>query len=403
MPILGVTVTLAGEQRLAARPPQLLLADVESRDLEPGRPVRLLDGKGNLLATGAADPENELIRVWSHGQEARAPDAAFMRGRLRAALALRQTLGLAEPESVYRLVNGEGDALSGLTADVYGPFVVVNALSRGLLGHARLLAQCALEVLPGAGLPLRGAVLKARLKGTGNTPERAKDDVVGEAPPEKLIVREHGIPFEVHLRGGINVGLFSDMREHRAGLARFVRGKRVLNTFAYTGALSVAAARAGATLVTSVDLAAGPLAWGRANFALSGLDAGAHRWEVSDVFRFLEAERDRRTTHDVIILDPPTVSGARASLWAQKRDYPDLIAAACAVLPEEGGHLWISSNTHSGPTVLKHVTAGMALARRDAQVLELGGLPPDYPTPLNWPAARYLEVCQVRVGAPWSS
>ena len=43
----------------------------------------------------------------------------------------------------------------------------------------------------------------------------------------------------------------------------------------------------------------------------------------------------------------------------------------------------------------------MTLARREAQVLELGGLPPDYPTPLNWPAARYLEVCQVRVGPPY--
>ncbi len=399
MPILGITVTVGGEQRLAGRPPQLSLTDVQSRDLEPGRPLRLLDAKGNLLATGAADPENEVIRVWSHGDAARAPDAAFMRERLRAALSLRQTLGLADGESAYRLLNGEGDGLSGLTADVYGPFVVVNALSRGLLGHARLLAQGALEVLPAEGLPLRGAVLKTRLKGSGNTPEKAKDDAVGEAPPEKLIVRERGVPFEVHLRGGINVGLFTDMREHRAGLARFVRGKRVLNTFAYTGALSVAAVRAGAALVTSVDLAAGPLAWARANFALSGLDAGAHRWEVSDVFRFLEAERERRTTHDFVILDPPTVSGARASMWAQKRDYPDLIAAACAVLPEEGGHLWISSNTHSGPTVLKHVSAGLALARRDAQVLELGGLPPDYPTPVNWPAARYLEVCQVRISA----
>jgi len=84
-------------------------------------------------------------------------------------------------------------------------------------------------------------------------------------------------------------------------------------------------------------------------------------------------------------------------MWAQKRDYPELIAAACAVLPDEGGHLWISSNTHSGPTVLKHVAAGLALARREALLLELGGLPPDYPTPLHWPSARYLEVCQVRV------
>ncbi|MES1207349.1 MAG: class I SAM-dependent methyltransferase, partial [Pseudomonadota bacterium] len=351
MPILGVTLTPAGEQRLGARPPQLLLSDlVSARELEPGRPVRLIDARATTHATGVADPENDVVRIWSHGEDSRAPDAAFVRAKLRAALALRRTLGLADGESAYRLINGEGDGLSGLAADVYGPFAVVTALSRGLLGHARLLAQCALELFPEEGLPLKGAVLKTRLKGSGNTPERAKDDLVGETPPDKLIVREAGVPFEVHLRGGINVGLFTDMREHRAGLARFVRGKRLLNTFAYTGALSVAAARAGASAITSVDLAAGPLAWARANFALSGLDPGAHRWEVSDVFRFLDAERQRGTTHDVIILDPPTVSGARASLWAQKRDYPDLIAAACGVLPDAGGHLWISSNTHSGPT-----------------------------------------------------
>jgi len=402
MPLLGVTLTATGALRLEARPPQLALSDVEgARELEPGRPVRLLDGRGGLRAIGAADPENELFRVWSHGEDARAPDAPFVRAKVAAALELRRTLGLTDGESAYRLFNGEGDGMSGLAADVYGRFAVVTTLSRGLLGYARLLAQSALEVLPAAGLPLVGAVLKTRLKGSGNSPERAKDDVVGETPPAKLIVRESGIPYEVHLGGGINVGLFTDMREHRAGLARFVRGRRVLNTFAYTGALSVAAARGGASAVTSVDLAAGPLAWARANFALSGLDAAApaYRWEVSDVFRFLEAERARRATYDVIILDPPTVSGARASLWAQKRDYPDLIAAACALLPEAGGHLWISSNTHRGPSVLKHVDAGLALAGRDAQILELGGLPPDYPTPLAWPAARYLEVCQVRVGA----
>jgi 23S rRNA (cytosine1962-C5)-methyltransferase len=401
MALFGVALTLVGEQRLAAGPPQLALTDLEAGGaLEPGRPLRLLDAHGKTLATGVADPENEVVRIWSRGDESRAPDAAFFRACLAPALTHRRTLGLADGESAYRLVNGEGDGLSGLTVDVYGPFAVVTALSRGLLGHARLLAQAALAVLPEAGLPLRGAVLKARLKGTGNTPERAKDDVVGESPPEKLVVREHGVPYEVHLRGGINVGLFTDMREHRAGLARFVRGRRVLNTFAYTGALSVAAARAGAAEITSVDLAAGPLAWARANFALSNLDATAHRWEVSDVFRFLEAERARRATYDVIILDPPTVSGARAALWAQKRDYPELIAAACAVLPAAGGHLWISSNTHRGPSVLKHVEAGMALARRESQVLELGGLPPDYPTALEWPAGRYLEVCQLRVGAP---
>jgi len=58
MPLLGITLTPAGEQRLATRPPQLALSDVQSRDLEPGRPVRLLDAPGRTRATGVADPEN---------------------------------------------------------------------------------------------------------------------------------------------------------------------------------------------------------------------------------------------------------------------------------------------------------------------------------------------------------
>lgn len=400
----GITITLAGAERARAGHPQLPLSDLESpAAIEPGRPLRYATAKGEAVGVGAADPENELLRVWripgDTGIEVRALDAAFFRRHVRRALALRQTLGLADGESAYRLVNGEGDGLSGLAADIYGSFAVVTALSRGLLGHARVLGEAVMAVLTEAGLPVRGAVLKARLKAQGAGPEKVKDQVIGEEPPAKLVVQERGVPYEVHLRGGINVGLFSDMRDHRAGLGRFVRGARVLNTFAYTGALSLAAARAGAAAVTSVDLAAGPLAWARENFRLSGLDPGAaaYRWEVSDVFRFLEVERARGARYDAIILDPPTVSGARAGSWAQKRDYPELIAAACALLPDEGGHLWVSSNTHRGPGILKHVEAGMALGGRTVDVLELGGLPPDYPTPASWPAARYLEVCQLRV------
>jgi 23S rRNA (cytosine1962-C5)-methyltransferase len=416
MSLHGVAVTATGAQRLREQHPQLPLTDLAggaAAGLEPGRPLRLLATTGGeALAAGVADPENELVRIWraadggtgtgtDGGSAIHAFDATFFRAHVRRALALRQMLGLADGESAYRLLNAEGDGLGGLTADVYGPYAVVTALSRGLGNHARALAEAVLAILPGAALPLRGAVLKVRLKAQGNSPERTKDQVLGEEPPAKLIVRENGVPYEVHLRGGINVGLFSDMRAHRAGLARFVRERRVLNTFAYTGALSLAAARGGAAAVTSVDLASGPLAWARENFRLSGIDPEAprFRWETSDVFRFLDAERERGATYDLIILDPPTVSGARATSWAQKRDYPDLIAAACALLPEDGGHLWVSSNTHRGPGILKHIEAGLARAARPAALLEVGGLPPDFPTPVGWPAARYLEVCQLAVGA----
>ena len=334
----GVPLTDTAKTRLDNGAPELAIAELpDAKGLEPGRPVRLVDrGAGVVAETAIANPENGLMRLFL--EELRGIDPAFFRRRVDASLALRRAAGLplAQPGGVLspRERRGRRDVGAGgrrLRAVRGGDGAVARPARARAPARAGRAGAAARRRAAAA-----GAVLKTRLKGSGNAPERAKDDVVGETPPDKLVVRESGVPYEVHLRGGINVGLFTDMREHRAGLARFVRGKRVLNTFAYTGALSVAAARAGAAAVTSVDLAAGPLAWARANFALSGLDAAAHRWEVSDVFRFLDGERERRAAYDVIILDPPTVSGARASLWAQKRDYPDLIAAACALLPRGG-------------------------------------------------------------------
>ena len=389
----GISLSQTAIARLAAGAPSLAIPELgEVAGLEPGRPLRLLDARGDVVASAVADPENGVVHIFAR-HALRAMDAAFFRSRVDASLALRRTLGLVDGVSSYRLVNGEGDGLPGLWVDVYGSYAVISAASGGLLTLARLLAEATL-----AATGLRGVALKVR----GKDPQdrSLKDEVFGEAPPPKLVVHELGVPYEVHLLGALNVGLFCDMREHRRGIRRFVEGRRVLNTFAYTGALSVAAARAGATAVTSVDLSSGVLAWARENFRLSGLAPEDPRWrfEVSDVRRFMEKERAARASYDTIIMDPPTVSAARASQWSMKKDYPDLIALATKLLPPAGGLLWVSANTRKGPSVLKHVQEGLRRAARPGAVLELGGLPPDFPTPADWPESRYLEVCQLYVG-----
>jgi 23S rRNA (cytosine1962-C5)-methyltransferase len=391
---LGVPVDGDALERVAAGAPVLALAGLGNiAGLEPGRPLRLLDRYGEVVASAVADPENGVVHVL--GKLAlRALDGGFFAARLATAVELRRSLGLIDDEPTYRMVNGEGDGLPGLWADAYGPFAVVGAASNGLLGLARLLAAAVLEL---ERPKFRGVVIKVR----GKDPQdrTAKDEVLGERPPPKLLTQELGATYEVHLLGSLNVGLFGDMREHRRGIGRFTAGRRVLNTFAYTGALSVAAARAGATAVTSVDLSSGVLAWARENFRLSGFaaDDPRFRFEVSDVRRFMEKERAAGATYDTIILDPPTVSAARASQWSMKKDYPDLLALATKLLPREGGTLWVSANTRKGPDVLAHVREGMRRAGRTGAVLELGGLPPDFPTPVEWPESRYLQVCQLWV------
>jgi len=360
---------------------------------EPGRPLHLLDAHGGLLGSGIADPENEVIRVLA--QEAvDSFDVYFFKRRVTRALELRKALGLDGGESAYRLINAEGDQLSGFVADVYGPYVVLYVYSKGLINLGRIVAQALLEVAAP-----KGIVLKVRPKG-GPAPGKVKQEVIGEEPPEKLVVREYGVPYEVHLLSGLNAGLFTDMREHRRGLARFTAGRRVLNTFAYTGAISVAAARAGASAVTSVDLSSGVLKWAKENFRLSGLDPEDPRWrfEANDVIRFLKEEKSRGATYDTVILDPPTYSAARAAGWSMKNDYPDLIALAAELFPNDrSGFLWASANVHRARSLLKHVEEGFAKSKREARVLELGGLPPDYPTLLEFPEGRYLEVCYLEV------
>jgi 23S rRNA (cytosine1962-C5)-methyltransferase len=423
----GVQLPDGAADRLLAGAPTLALAELGDRGgLEPGRPLRLLDRDGEVLASAVADPDNGVAQVLAR-EAVRAFDAGFFEARLAAALSVRRALGLVDAGvSSYRLVNGEGDRLPGLWADVYGPYAVVAAASRGLLAYARLLAQAIVDAPgqpviehgdprrvpnppregaaaakppPPHALGVRGAVIKVRSKDPQDRSH--KDEVLGERPAAKVVAHEHGVPFEVHLLGSLNVGLFCDMREHRRGLGRFVKGARVLNTFAYTGALSVAAARAGAAAVTSVDLSSGVLAWAKENFRLSGLDPddARFRFEVSDVRRFMERERAAGTTYDTVILDPPTVSAARASQWSMKKDYPDLIALAARLLAGGGGFLWASANARKGAGVLAHVQEGLRRAGRPGAVIEVGGLPPDFPTPVDWPEARYLEVCQVWVGA----
>lgn len=393
----GVTLPEGLDARIRAGTPVVSLDGLPgAAACEPGRHVKLVDAHGQAVAFGLADPENGVIHVLSL-ETVRAFDAKFFAARVARALGLRRALGFAGADECYRLLNGEGDGLSGFSVDKFGAYAVVCAPSRPLLPFARVLAEETLAAVDQPGL--RGAVIKVRGK---DPQDRAnKDEVIGEAPPEKYLARELDIPYELHLRGSLNVGLFPDMREQRRGIARFVAGRRVLNTFAYTGALSVASARAGASSVTSVDLSSGVLAWARENFRLSGFSLDDHRFhfEVSDVRRFMQKEIELGHQYDTVIMDPPTVSAARASQWSMKKDYPQLIALAAKLLPRAGGILWVSANTRRGPSVLRHIEEGARLSGRHAALLEVGGLPPDFPTPPAWPEARYLEICQVFVAS----
>jgi 23S rRNA (cytosine1962-C5)-methyltransferase len=100
----------------------------------------------------------------------------------------------------------------------------------------------------------------------------------------------------------------------------------MLNLFAYTGASTLAAAAAGAS-VTHVDAAKSVVAWGRRNAELSGLSAAPIRWIVDDVGKFVARELKRGRTYNAVVLDPPSYGhGPKGQTWQLERDLPGLLA-----------------------------------------------------------------------------
>jgi 23S rRNA (cytosine1962-C5)-methyltransferase len=357
---------------------------------DPGTPLRLLSPEGPPLGLALADPENDVARVMAlaaEGLDEVGPE--LWRARVHRALARRREIGVVEEGGAWRALHGAGDATPGFMADVFGEWAVVYALSEGLVGAARALAG---ELIAAAGL--RGAVVKERGRGAAQA-GRVRQHWVGERTPERLVVRERGVPFEVHLDAGLNVGLFTDMRDHRHGLALLVQGGRVLNLFAYTGTLSVVAARSGAQL-TSVDLSAGVLDWARDNFRLSGLDPAAHAFVAEDAGRFLNAAIGAGQRFDAVLVDPPTFSSGRGAEFALERDYPGLVARA-AQLMGPGGRLWLACNAR-GVSLPALAREGLRRVRRSASVVAVGGLPADHPTLLAQPEDRYLHVATLVLG-----
>ncbi|MCI1710220.1 MAG: bifunctional 23S rRNA (guanine(2069)-N(7))-methyltransferase RlmK/23S rRNA (guanine(2445)-N(2))-methyltransferase RlmL [Chiayiivirga sp.] len=202
--------------------------------------------------------------------------------------------------------------------------------SRQRLGD---LVRAAMEVFE---VPRDRVALKTRARGKGGE-KYGRMDRRGEF----LQVREGAASLRVNLFDYLDTGLFLDHRPLRLRLAREARGRRFLNLFAYTGAVTVHAAVGGAAATTSVDLSATYLEWAAKNLALNRCGGREHRLVQADALSWLEAERG---VYDLIFCDPPTFSNsARASDFDIQREHARLIRAAAGRLAQ-GGLLLFSNN-----------------------------------------------------------
>lgn len=167
--------------------------------------------------------------------------------------------------------------------------------------------------------------------------------------PEAWAVNYYGLTMQIKLTDFGHLGLFPEQGPNwewiQAQILRVKRPVKVLNTFAYTGGSSLAAAAAGAEVV-HLDAAKGMEAWARENAKLNSMDNRPIRWLIDDVNRFIKREIRRGSRYDAIILDPPSFGrGSKGEVWKFEDDLPALLKLCRQVLSTNPVFVLLSAHT----------------------------------------------------------
>ncbi len=327
-----------------------------------------------------------------------------------ARLALRFAVVNALQTDAFRLIHGAGDGWPGWYVERLGDFLL--SQSEGPLNPEQRAKLADIE--KASANPVRGVYHKILFRHIRSSlPKQTSPELVsGGIAPERFIIRENGVNFEMSFGEGYSVGLFLDQRDNRrrlltghvaagfdlvvADAAHNPPSIEVLNTFAYTCGFSICAGIAGAR-TTSLDLSKKYLEWGKRNFALNGLDASKHDFIYGDTFDWLKRLAKKSRAFDVVLLDPPTFSQSKESgLFRAGKDYGKLVSAALRVL-KPGGVLFASTNAadYAPEFFLKHVETAIDQAGRKILQRHYVPQPPDFPIGKTEPA--YLKTVWLRI------
>ena len=204
---------------------------------------------------------------------------------------------LVQPEA-HRIFHGRGQLFEGLehlSVDWYSPVVLITTYEE--IDDIEKLTDAIIQ--HDTHSQIESVMLQYRKR--RGTPTQC----LYKNPINHCIVAENGLKYEVQPGVNQNAGLFLDMRPLRHWLSRNSKGKNVLNLFAYTCSLSVAALASGARQVVNVDMSKPSINWGSRNHALNGQDTRSIKSVPHNLFRSW-GKIKHFGRYDTIIIDPPT-------------------------------------------------------------------------------------------------
>lgn len=186
--------------------------------------------------------------------------------------------------------------------------------------------------------------------------------------PPMWKIRYGELTFQLKTMGFKHTGIFPEQAVNWEFAMDKIRGAgrpvKVLNLFGYTGAATLACAKAGAQ-VCHVDASKGMVAWAKENSAASGLADKPVRWLVDDCVKFVQREQRRGNHYDGIIMDPPSYGrGPGGEVWKLEEQLYPLVELCVPILSENPLFFILNSYTTGlSPAVMEYLL-GVLLQKR---------------------------------------
>jgi 23S rRNA (cytosine1962-C5)-methyltransferase len=349
-----------------------------------GELVEVVDIRNNFLAIGYFSEGTIAVRVISFKQEPINQD--FWNNKLQSAFSVRESLNLTNNSStnIYRLMHGEGDGIPGLVIDFYNGTAIVQAHA---IGVYNALDEISLALQNLYGDKLIAIYNKSAESIAKQTNETVENGYIYQNGEPNVVGLEHGNEFNLDWINGQKTGFFLDQRENRQLIADYSKGKKVLNTFCYSGGFSVYALKAGATAVHSVDSSQKAIDLTDANIKLNKLKK--HKSFVSDTLDYL---KENTVDYDVIILDPPAYAKSKKAQHNAIQGYKRLNLMALKQI-KPGGILFTFSCSQAIHRKMFYdtLTAAAIESGRNIRVLHHLSQPADHPVNIYHPEGEYLK------------
>lgn len=387
MTLTRITLKPGKEQSILRKHPWVFSGAIAKMDniAKSGDVVEVVDHRGQFLGAGHFSEGSITVRIFSFTPDFQ--EADFWTKKIRAAYEVRLKLGLVgnHETTIYRLVHAEGDGLPGLIIDIYGKTAVIQTHSAGMHLVREQIAQAIREVYGEGITAIYDKSAEKLSKNSSSTSENTY--LFGEKLDTEAL--EYGCKFKIDWEEGQKTGFFIDQRENRKLLGELSKGKKVLNTFCYTGGFSIYALKNDAAIVHSLDSSQKALDLTEENVRINQLDESKHAVIKADAVDYMKKLGE---DYDIIILDPPAFAKHLSARHKAVQGYKRINEAAISQI-KPGGIIFTFSCSQAVDKILFNSTVMSAAisAGRNIRILHQLHQPADHPINIFHPEGEYLK------------